>query len=62
MNLTRSNHGAALAKVANERKLNLRRGFALGGQTDSQVSSQVHASLKNKHKTDYPLFHWLIIG
>ena len=37
--------------------------LALGGQTDSQVSSQVDASRKKKHfKPDYLLFQWLIIG
>ena len=37
--------------------------LALGGQTDSQVSSQVHATRKKRHiKADYPLFHWLVIG
>ena len=38
----------------------------MGGQTDSQVSSQIHASRKKKKKkkhfkAGYPLFHWLII-
>ena len=37
--------------------------LAFGGQTDPQVSSQVHASRKKRHfKADYPLFHWLVIG
>ena len=42
-------------------KLALR--LALGGQTDSQGSSQVHeVTKKNNFKADSPLFHWLIRG
>ena len=37
-----------LQVVASGRKLNLRR-LALGGQTDSQVSSQVHTSRGKKN-------------
>ena len=37
--------------------------LVLGGQTDSQVFSQVHASRKKKNvsRQTYPVFHWLII-
>ena len=37
--------------------------LALGRQTDSQVSSQVHASRKkNIWRQTYPVFHWLRTG
>ena len=44
--------------VASGSKLNLRRDL-----TNSQVSSQVHASRKKAlSRQTYPVFHWLIIG
>jgi len=55
--------------VASSPKLNLHRYFALSGQMDSQVSTQVHTSCKNKHSfkaTDSVpcsqtlVFYWLI--
>ena len=44
-------------------QVELAKRLGLGGQTDSQVSSQVHASCKKNHfKVNYPLFYWLIIA
>ena len=36
--------------------------LVLGAQTDSEVSCQYTQVTKKHFKTDYPLFHWLIIG
>ena len=49
--------------VASGRKLNLRRDLRWVAKRTRKVSSQVHASPKNKTlQADCPLFHWLIIG